>query len=163
MVQTLDRRTSHAHHQRYVVFQRMVFEQNVTLSAFADKTIKLWKVHEKKVRKVFSMNSGNGRRKGPAMRSSASLKVTTASQHCIFVGRNVIDAWVYCYHRTHIQIPTLVDMDPIIAASERRCYKNAHCYHVNSISVCSDGQHFISADDLRVNLWNLSRQQSFSS
>jgi len=98
-----------------------------------DKTIKLWKVHEKKVRKVFSMNLSNGRRKGPAMRSSASLK-----------------------------IPTLVDMDPIVTASERRCYKNAHSYHVNSISVCSDGQHFISADDLRVNLWNLSRQQSFN-
>ena len=48
---------------------------------FADKTIKLWKVHEKKVRKVFSMNLSNGRRKGPAMRSSASLKV--GLHHCI--------------------------------------------------------------------------------
>ena len=53
-------------------------------------------------------------------------------------------------------------MDPIITASERRCYKNAHSYHVNSISVCSDGQHFISADDLRINMWNLDRQKSFS-
>ena len=73
-----------------------------------------------------------------------------------FTCRNFTRIW------STVQIPTLVDMDPIVTASERRCYKNAHSYHVNSISVCSDGQHFISADDLRVNLWNLSRQQSFS-
>ena len=34
---------------------------------------------------------------------------------------------------------------------------NAHAYHINSLSVNSDGETFISADDLRVNLWHLER------
>lgn len=39
----------------------------------------------------------------------------------------------------------------------------AHAYHINSISVNSDGETYISADDLRINLWNLDiSDQSFS-
>jgi hypothetical protein len=38
--------------------------------------------------------------------------------------------------------------------SLRRSYENAHAYHINSISTCSDGETFISADDLRINWWN---------
>ncbi|KAF6160575.1 hypothetical protein GIB67_019515 [Kingdonia uniflora] len=37
----------------------------------------------------------------------------------------------------------------------RRVYAHAHDYHINSISNNSDGETFISADDLRINLWNL--------
>ncbi|EEY18990.1 protein phosphatase PP2A regulatory subunit B [Verticillium alfalfae VaMs.102] len=45
----------------------------------------------------------------------------------------------------------------------RRTYANAHAYHINSISVNSDGETFISSDDLRINLWNLNIQdQSFN-
>jgi serine/threonine-protein phosphatase 2A regulatory subunit B len=40
-------------------------------------------------------------------------------------------------------------------AVQRRVFANAHAYNINSISLCSDGQLFLSADDLRVNLWNL--------
>jgi serine/threonine-protein phosphatase 2A regulatory subunit B len=36
----------------------------------------------------------------------------------------------------------------------RRIYANGHAYHINSISTSSDCEHFISADDLRLNLWN---------
>ncbi len=38
---------------------------------------------------------------------------------------------------------------------EKRVFKNCHNYNINSVSHSSDGEHFISADDLRVNLWNL--------
>jgi hypothetical protein len=42
-------------------------------------------------------------------------------------------------------------------------YANAHTYHINSISVNSDQQTFLSADDLRINLWNLEvTDQSFN-
>ena len=34
-------------------------------------------------------------------------------------------------------------------------YANAHAYHINSISMSSDQETFMSADDLRINLWNL--------
>ena len=34
-------------------------------------------------------------------------------------------------------------------------FANAHTYHINSVSVNSDQETFLSADDLRVNLWHL--------
>lgn len=40
-------------------------------------------------------------------------------------------------------------------AHPRCVYANGHAYHINSLSVSADGETFISADDLRVNLWNL--------
>lgn len=48
-------------------------------------------------------------------------------------------------------------------ASPRRVYANAHTYHINSISVNSDQETFLSADDLRINLWHLEiTDQSYS-
>jgi len=38
---------------------------------------------------------------------------------------------------------------------ERKQFKNCHQYNINSLSVSSDGEHFLSADDLRINMWNL--------
>lgn len=42
----------------------------------------------------------------------------------------------------------------LVEASPRRVYANAHTYHVNSISVNSDQETFLSADDLRINIWH---------
>mmetsp|Transcript_46823 Transcript_46823/g.102283 ORF Transcript_46823/g.102283 Transcript_46823/m.102283 type:complete len:281 (+) Transcript_46823:140-982(+) len=39
-------------------------------------------------------------------------------------------------------------------ATMRRSYCNAHAYHINSVSSNSDGESFLSADDLRINWWN---------
>ena len=39
-----------------------------------------------------------------------------------------------------------------------RAFRNAHSYTMNSISCCSDGETFISSDDLRVYLWSLERE-----
>lgn len=53
--------------------------------------------------------------------------------------------------------------DNIIAAVPRKVYSNAHAYHIHSIAVNSDQETYISADDLRINLWNLGiSDQSFS-
>jgi len=46
-------------------------------------------------------------------------------------------------------------MDLTVEASPRRIFANAHTYHINSISVNSDQETYLSADDLRINLWNL--------
>ncbi|GMR53992.1 hypothetical protein PMAYCL1PPCAC_24187 [Pristionchus mayeri] len=54
-----------------------------------------------------------------------------------------------------LNIPQIVPMELIVEASPRRVYGNAHTYHVNSISVNSDEETFLSADDLRINLWHL--------
>jgi serine/threonine-protein phosphatase 2A regulatory subunit B len=48
-------------------------------------------------------------------------------------------------------------------ALPKRIFANAHAYHINSISLNTDGETFISADDLRINLWNLETcDQSFN-
>ncbi|VDN07762.1 unnamed protein product [Thelazia callipaeda] len=54
-----------------------------------------------------------------------------------------------------LKLPKLVPMELIVEASPRRVYGNAHTYHINSISVNSDQEIFLSADDLRVNIWHL--------
>lgn len=45
-------------------------------------------------------------------------------------------------------------MQLVVEATPRRVYANAHTYHVNSISLNADQDTFISADDLRINLWH---------
>ncbi|RIB10219.1 WD40-repeat-containing domain protein [Gigaspora rosea] len=63
----------------------------------------------------------------------------------------------------HLRLPKLTHHDTIIAAVPRKVYANAHAYHINSISINSDGETYISADDLRINLWNLNiSDQSFN-
>lgn len=100
-----------------------------------DKTIKLWKVHEKKVKNVLSTNiptNGVAPSKGPPAISA-------------------------------LKIPRVQVRDTIVTATGRRVYANAHAYHINSISVNSDGETYISSDDLRINLWNLAvSDQSFN-
>ncbi|PVV04729.1 hypothetical protein BB560_000762 [Smittium megazygosporum] len=56
---------------------------------------------------------------------------------------------------SELRFPELVSREKIIASIPRRIYANAHAYHINSISVNSDRETFLSADDLRINLWNL--------
>lgn len=54
-------------------------------------------------------------------------------------------------------------MDLMVEATPRRVFANAHTYHINSISVNSDYETYMSADDLRINLWNFEiTNQSFS-
>lgn len=62
-----------------------------------------------------------------------------------------------------LKLPRLTHHDTVVAAVPRKTYANAHAYHINSISVNSDGETFISSDDLRINLWNLNIQnESFN-
>ena len=110
-----------------------------------DKTIKLWKVFEKSLKVVAENNlshemtpanpaGGGGAPRAPKFKSASQLKLPRMTHH-----------------------------DTVVAAVPRRTYANAHAYHINSISVNSDGETFISSDDLRINLWNLNIQdQSFN-
>ncbi|XP_042181920.1 serine/threonine-protein phosphatase 2A 55 kDa regulatory subunit B beta isoform-like [Oncorhynchus tshawytscha] len=64
---------------------------------------------------------------------------------------------------TSLRVPVLQNSDLMVEATARRVFSNAHTYHINSISVNSDFQTYISTDDLRVNLWNLEiTDQSFN-
>ncbi|TPX34393.1 hypothetical protein SmJEL517_g02950 [Synchytrium microbalum] len=98
-----------------------------------DKTIKLWKIFEKSIKVVSESNASEG-----------------MSQHQM-------------NGKKSLKLPKLVHHDSMIAAIPRKIYQNAHAYHINSISVNSDQETYLSADDLRVNLWNLNvSDQSFN-
>lgn len=113
-----------------------------------DKTIKLWKVYEKHLECVSGYNVNRdgdsvGFRRAVAPGASAGVSDGTEPGA--------------------LRIPSVTRGESIFTARSRRVYANAHAYHINSLSVNSDGETFISADDLRINLWHLqSTQQSFN-
>lgn len=89
-----------------------------------DKTIKLWKISER--RKQLADGNFN------CKRENGRLKRVTDD----------------------LILPQLEQMQLVVEATPRRVYANAHTYHVNSISLNADQDTFISADDLRINLWH---------
>ncbi|KAF7213046.1 transcript variant X6 [Nothobranchius furzeri] len=56
---------------------------------------------------------------------------------------------------TSLRVPVLRPTDLMVEVRPRRVFSNGHTYHVNSISVNSDGETYLSADDLRINMWHL--------
>ena len=103
-------------------------QNGLFLLATNDKTIKYWKVHDKKIRRPVHSNRMNS--------SGGNVGVQTDAH-------------------TPVHIPLSTTHQTITMATLKRVYANAHAYHINSISINSDGTTFISADDLRVNLWSL--------
>ncbi|CAM9442025.1 unnamed protein product [Phaeothamnion confervicola] len=99
-----------------------------------DKTVKLWKVGEKQVKRVATMA-------GPPPGGGAGLGCSSGSNSSS--------------SSNALRLPTVTVAGSAVAARARKVYANAHAYHINSINPNSDGEHFISADDLRINLWNL--------
>eukprot|EP00741_Cyanophora_paradoxa_P002162 tig00000553_g2097.t1 len=99
-----------------------------------DKTIKLWKVNEKRLKTVTTNHlDTNG----------------------VAPGRPP--------HPSQLRLPRVSFGELLPHAMPRRVFANAHAYHVNSISLNSDGETYISSDDLRINLWNLNiTDQSFN-
>jgi len=98
-----------------------------------DKTVKLWKVSERRKRTD-----------GFNLRDELGSPVDPSSV-------------------TSLRVPVFKPMELMVEASPRRVFANAHTYHINSISVNSDGATYLSADDLRINLWHMeNNDQSFS-
>ncbi|OQS03245.1 phosphatase PP2A regulatory subunit B [Thraustotheca clavata] len=62
-----------------------------------------------------------------------------------------------------ITFPPSKATEKVAVATPKRVFANAHTYHINSIALNSDGETFLSADDLRINLWHLGvSDQSFN-
>ncbi|XP_021962368.1 protein phosphatase PP2A 55 kDa regulatory subunit isoform X2 [Folsomia candida] len=98
-----------------------------------DKTIKLWRVTEKE----WKVEGFNLKEENGTYRDPANL--------------------------TQLSVPKVTPTNLMVEASLRRVFANAHTYHINSISVNSDQETYLSADDLRINLWNLEiTDQSFN-
>ncbi|KAI9905214.1 hypothetical protein PsorP6_013736 [Peronosclerospora sorghi] len=99
-----------------------------------DKTIKLWKIYECSVREITTYNS----------------------QGLAHIARAHITPELIRLPQAHVR-------EHVTTSTAKRIYANAHTYHINSIAINSDGETFMSADDLRVNLWSLGiSNQSFN-
>ncbi|XP_024359596.1 serine/threonine protein phosphatase 2A 55 kDa regulatory subunit B beta isoform isoform X2 [Physcomitrium patens] len=137
-----------------------------------DKTIKLWKVTEKKVKQVKNLNVDPGARgngnplsnnmmlnpKGFAPRLSMNGVAANRSTPAISPDFVFPPGGIPSLH-----LPSVWSNETALVARCRRVYANAHAYHINSISNNSDCETYISADDLRINLWNLEvSDQSFN-
>ncbi|CAH2037110.1 unnamed protein product [Thlaspi arvense] len=127
-----------------------------------DKTIKYWKVQEKKIKKISEMNID--RSKSPGINSPPSSnspnRIVTNGVHADYLSN---DFPFPAGGIPSLRLPVVTSQETSLVARCRRVYAHAHDYHINSISNSSDGETFISADDLRVNLWNLEiSNQSFN-
>ncbi|KAL2554934.1 Serine/threonine protein phosphatase 2A 55 kDa regulatory subunit B beta isoform [Forsythia ovata] len=141
----------------------------VFLLSTNDKTIKFWKVQEKKVKKISEMNVDPSKAAGNG--SVASASVSASPNHNLanggYLGRSYNclskDAPFPPRGISSLRLPVVTSNETSLVARCRRVYAHAHDYHINSISNNSDGETFISADDLRINLWNLEiSNQSFN-
>ncbi|PON72217.1 Protein phosphatase 2A regulatory subunit PR [Parasponia andersonii] len=121
-----------------------------------NKTIKLWKVKEHKVKKVKEMDYF------PFVSSENSLlaeKSFMTGQDKSSVPNGYHPEWTDKMGKSmslsrdkHAEI---VDVEDTAYTRCRKVYAHAHDFNINSISTNSDGETFVSADDLRINLWNL--------
>ncbi|XP_047334407.1 serine/threonine protein phosphatase 2A 55 kDa regulatory subunit B beta isoform-like [Impatiens glandulifera] len=134
-----------------------------------DKTIKFWKVQEKKIKKISEMNidpsTTVGNNSVASSSISSSTKPNTANGVCLDRSYNnpSNDFSIPLGGISSLHLPVVKCHDTSLVARCRRVYAHAHDYHINSISNNSDGETFISADDLRINLWNLEiSNQSFN-
>ncbi|KAK6911952.1 WD40 repeat [Dillenia turbinata] len=134
-----------------------------------DKTIKYWKVQEKKVKKISEMNVDPSKAAGNGGIASSSAMVIP--KPLLANGGSIDRAYSYLSNDfsfppegfPSLRLPMVVSQETSLMARCRRVYAHAHDYHINSISNNSDGETFISADDLRINLWNLEiSNQSFN-
>ncbi|XP_065854763.1 serine/threonine protein phosphatase 2A 55 kDa regulatory subunit B beta isoform-like [Euphorbia lathyris] len=134
-----------------------------------DKTIKFWKVQEKKVKKISEMNVDPSKAVGNGTVASSS---TPSSAKPILANGGWLEKSYSCPSNdftfpaggiSSLRLPVVTSNETSLVARCRRVYAHAHDYHINSISNNSDGETFISADDLRINLWNLEiSSQSFN-
>lgn len=128
-----------------------------------DKTIKLWKVFEKTLKVVSENNALRASadevdtsdfRPAPSAPPRPHRGATPSAGAASMQAGGLVPG---------LSLPRMTYHDTIVAAVPRKIYANAHAYHINSISINSDGETYMSADDLRINLWNLNiADQSFN-
>ncbi|XP_026387278.1 serine/threonine protein phosphatase 2A 55 kDa regulatory subunit B beta isoform-like [Papaver somniferum] len=119
-----------------------------------DKTIKMWMVKERKVKKVKEMDQNPSLCMENALLAEKNFAV---EQDEASVSNGYRLEWTdkvgtKTSPNSQESVHKFGETSP---ARCRRVYNHAHDYNLNSISTNSDGETFFSADDLRINLWNL--------
>ncbi|GAA0160224.1 protein phosphatase [Lithospermum erythrorhizon] len=124
-----------------------------------DKTVKFWKVQEKKLKKISEMNIDASKAVGNGSVASTSIYCNPNPS----LANGVSEKSFPSGGISSLCLPVVTSIETSLVARCRKTYAHAHDYHINSISNNSDGETFISADDLRINLWNLEiNDQSFN-
>ncbi|XP_012440393.1 serine/threonine protein phosphatase 2A 55 kDa regulatory subunit B beta isoform [Gossypium raimondii] len=127
-----------------------------------DKTIKLWKVKDRKVKKAREIDSPH------QLLSSENTLLSERSfmnEQGIpsFANGNHVESGANSIFPSQEPRSKIANYEDTAYARCRRVYAHAHDFNINSLSNNSDGETFISADDLRINLWNLEvSNQSFN-
>uniref|UniRef100_A0A7I4A841 Serine/threonine-protein phosphatase 2A 55 kDa regulatory subunit B n=1 Tax=Physcomitrium patens TaxID=3218 RepID=A0A7I4A841_PHYPA len=114
-------------------------------------------VSEKKLKQVSNLNIAPGvYGNGSAISSSLSLNPTGfCPRSRSFPFSSDSDFMFPLGGIPALHLPSVSSNESTLVARCRKVYANAHAYHINSISTNSDCETYISADDLRINLWNL--------
>ena len=99
-----------------------------------DKTVKLWKINDKSNFEVVDNN--------------------LYSYHTNYLMQGKLPT-EDLDDPTEFKLPKLAFQGKTTTPQLKRTFSNAHAYHIHSISVSSDRDTFLSADDLRINVWNL--------
>lgn len=136
----------------------------------ADKTIKLWRLSERpkqaKDSNICRSAAGVSGEPDEAMVEKVDVrnKVEEKTEDGCKGPFSCAGSQFKVFNAGDLRVPRFDHCAGIfVVAQPRRVFSNAHAYHINSISVNSDQETFLSADDLRINLWNLNvTNQSFS-
>lgn len=121
-----------------------------------DKTIKLWKIKERRVKKVKEVDhhplvcSENALLAERSFMSGQGKQSINNGHHLEWT--ETMAANMLPFQEVHSKI---IDLEDTARTRCRKVYAHAHDFNINSISNNSDGETFVSADDLRINLWNL--------
>ncbi|CAM8919193.1 unnamed protein product [Rhodiola kirilowii] len=121
-----------------------------------DKTVKLWKIKEHTVKKVNQVDQNPHVCSENMLLAEGSFE---AGQHQPVMSNGYQLEWT---DKPSANSLITQEGNSMISAMEdnstpicRKVYAHAHDFNINSISTNSDGETFISADDLRINLWNM--------
>ncbi|KAI4336179.1 hypothetical protein L6164_014737 [Bauhinia variegata] len=119
-----------------------------------DKTIKLWKVKEHKVKQVKEMVPLPSVCSENALLAESSFMSEQENPHA---ANGYHLEWIKPLAQNLSQdiACKIAGMQDTVRTKCQKVYAHAHSFNINSISNNSDGETFISADDLRINLWNL--------
>jgi len=119
--------------------------RSLCLLATNDRTVKLWKVSEHKA----PPKEGDGEPRRSASTAGASLPLQEPRSERATTKPRGSSA------DSSDQIEKVGDVGDGYSAKCRRVFDRAHEFNINSISNNCDGETFVSADDLRINLWHL--------
>ncbi|KAL3642337.1 hypothetical protein CASFOL_013152 [Castilleja foliolosa] len=125
---------------------------SLTLLSANDKTIKLWRIKDHEVKRAKEMDIGQ----------SVSSENSLLAEKSFISGQQSNSSDAQSLEWTENTVNGVSTEHNKIACPEdatrakcRSVYAHAHDFNVNSISVNSDWETFLSGDDLRINLWNL--------